>query len=312
MLPSQSAPPQGKTTTPVLDKLYSRENLLTVLAPYTVSTGSLHSPEWRQAEQEANRAWRWKYWRRRLRLDRSEKAMVHVKSSYEGNWQQSALPVPGVGAVVPCSWNDEAYFLRAYGEKRMHAFILNRIMRAIGPSNILEVGSGDGVFASVIAGGYPAASFTALELTESGIAKAKALQSRQPLAPELREFAPYSFEEEAVRKIKFVQGNSRKLPANDRAFDLVYTSLALEQMAEVKDEALREIARVSSRYAVLIEPFRDFNRDRTRRYFTGARDYFPLYVRELLRYGLRPIYVTSDFPAKITRGVGLVVAEVVA
>ena len=66
---------------------------------------------------------------------------------------------------------------------------------------------------------------------------------------------------------------------------------------------------VSARWAVMIEPFTDFNRDPLRRACTEAKGYFSLGTRDLKRFGLEPVFVFDDIPQKITRGAGLVVAK---
>jgi hypothetical protein len=38
-------------------------------------------------------------------------------------------------------------------------------------------------------------------------------------------------------------------------------------------------------------------------------NYFAAPVRELERYGLQPVFVTDDFPAKLNLGVGVVAAR---
>ena len=99
------------------------------------------------------------------------------------------------------------------------------------------------------------------------------------------------------------------MPFDDSSFDLVFSLLALEQMEAIRDAAVAEVARVSARWAVMIEPFTDFNRDPLRRACTEAKGYFSLGTRDLKRFGLEPVFVFDDIPQKITRGAGLVVAK---
>ena len=87
------------------------------------------------------------------------------------------------------------------------------------------------------------------------------------------------------------------------------TSLALEQMNHIRRQALTELARVACRWVVMLEPFADFNRTPERRLHTRAHDYLAATVADLPKYGLRPMHVFDDFPSKITRGVGLVIAQ---
>jgi hypothetical protein len=83
-------------------------------------------------------------------------------------------------------------------------------------------------------------------------------------------------------------------------------------MNEVRRAALRELARVARKWVVMLEPFRDFNTTPERMYYTRSRDYLSAAVQDLESHGLRPVQVFADFPSKVTRGVGLVVAEPLA
>ncbi len=89
----------------------------------------------------------------------------------------------------------------------------------------------------------------------------------------------------------------------------MFTSLALEQMNRVLSAALAEIRRVARTSVLMLEPFRDFNRRPEQRYYTQARDYLDLAVDDLPRHGLRAKAVFADFPVKIHRGAGVVLAE---
>ena len=85
--------------------------------------------------------------------------------------------------------------------------------------------------------------------------------------------------------------------------------LFAEVMERVKREALSELARVARRWVVMLEPFRDFNQAPEQVYYTKAKEYLSAAVEDLPAYGLRPLQVFDDFPSKVNRGVGLVLAE---
>ena len=130
-----------------------------------------------------------------------------------------------------------------------------------------------------------------------------------PLPPQLVDFAPEPLPAgDAHARLDIRQGSAAELPFPDEAFDLVFTVLALEQMEEIRDRALSEIARVAARHTVMIEPFRDWNEDGLRRDGIVSRDYFQARVADLAGFGLRPVYVTGDIPTKLQMGVGVVAA----
>ena len=89
------------------------------------------------------------------------------------------------------------------------------------------------------------------------------------------------------------------LPFPDASINLVYSSLALEQMEQVRTQALGEMARVSAQYTLMLEPFWDCNDTGLRRDYLLARDHFRGQIDELPGYGLEPILITDDLPGKI-------------
>ena len=80
-------------------------------------------------------------------------------------------------------------------------------------------------------------------------------------------------------------------------------------MERIRDQVLSEIARVSAKHVVMIEPFRDVNSDFWPRLYVYRRDYFRGAIDELSRYGLEPELITSDFPQEAFLKACLVVAR---
>jgi len=162
----------------------------------------------------------------------------------------------------------------------------------------------------MLAVGHPRIRFTGVELTEAGVQAAQRMQSQAALTPAVLASLPFQVADaDAFRAVEFRQGNAAALPYADGSFDVAMTSLALEQMNEVKRQAFRELARVARQRILMLEPFRDFNTTPERVYYTRSRDYLSAAVDDLQQYGLRPVQVFEDFPSKVNRGVGLVVAE---
>jgi hypothetical protein len=89
----------------------------------------------------------------------------------------------------------------------------------------------------------------------------------------------------------------------------VITVLALEQMERVRPRALAEIARVSARHSLMIEPFQDVNQALWPRLNVMRRDYFRGRIDDLPRYGLEPVLALGDFPQEAFLKTCAVLAE---
>ena len=126
----------------------------------------------------------------------------------------------------------------------------------------------------------------------------------------MKAYAPEPIEDpQAFKRIAFVQGNAVAMPFADGAIDLVYTTLALEQMERVRGAALSEIARVAGRNTFMVEPFRDVNKAFWPRLYVYRRNYFRGAIDDLEHYDLRPVLATDDFPQEVFLKACAVLAE---
>jgi SAM-dependent methyltransferase len=172
------------------------------------------------------------------------------------------------------------------------------------------VGAGNGINLLVLACRFPEIRFAGVELTEGGVAVARHAQASATLPDVLQRFSPEPLVDlQAHRRVEFRQGTAAALPFAAGAFDLVYSCLALERMEQVRGPALAEMARVTARHAVLLEPFVDCNDTGLRRAYRLARDHFGGAVRDLPSYGLEPLVVTDDLPGEIWLQPCLVIAR---
>ncbi len=196
------------------------------------------------------------------------------------------------------------------GVPRMRSVMLAGVLRTLKPSRVLEVGCGNGINLLLLAGAFPDIEFFGLELTSAGHRVACELQQADELPRALAKYAPEPQRDaEAFRRITFLQGDATRMPFPDAAFDLVFTVLAVEQMARNRDTALAEIARVSRGYVLNLEPFADANRSLWRRLHVAARDYFKGAIGDLPRYGLYPQWATADYPQELQLGTALVLSR---
>ena len=201
-------------------------------------------------------------------------------------------------------------FASDVGGTRFRQLLLIRIIERVRPRSVLEVGCGNGINLILLAGRFPAIRFAGVELTEAGHRAARALQEQGVLPAGMADYAPLPLADPtAFRRIDFRQGNATRLPFEDGAFDLVITVLALEQMERVRAQALAEIARVTARHSLMIEPFRDVNQAFWPRLNVLRRDYFRGRIDDLARYGLVPVLALGDFPQEAFLKTCAVLAE---
>jgi SAM-dependent methyltransferase len=284
------------------------------MEPYVVRRLSVHSDEWRAHHQKELKEWRRRLWRRRFRRlsFKLKPQQQGVREKYSSGWMKTDWPSPGDTAQPESfyDWHEEGLRLKTSGLKRVHQRLLWRCMKEFRPRSVLEVGFGNGLNLLALSTAFPGVRWAGVELSPGGVARAKEAQAEAELLPAISAFCSWPNEApQAYRNVDFREGDARRLPFDDRSFDLVFSLLALEQMEEIRDAAVAELARVSAKWVAMIEPFADFNRDPLRRACTRAKGFFSLRVHELARFGLEPIFVFDDMPQKITRGAGLVLAR---
>lgn len=201
----------------------------------------------------------------------------------------------------PWTWQGERYWSSSIAATRFRQVILARILERVKPRHALEVGCGNGINLILLACRFPEIQFTGLELTAAGHAAALEFQNAHEVLPDpTRAFAPLPLSDpSAFRRIRFIRGSAADLPFPDRAFDLTMTILALEQMEQIRPRALSEVARVTGRHALLLEPFREFNNGFWLLLNRMKRGYFSGRIRDLSRYNLEPEFAVNDYPQEV-------------
>jgi ubiquinone/menaquinone biosynthesis C-methylase UbiE len=183
---------------------------------------------------------------------------------------------------------------------RARLLVLFRTVAWLRPGTVLEVGCGNGLNLVALACRFPGMRCTGVELTAGGLRVARSMQREASVPRVLRRFAPEPLvDPTAHRTVDLSRGNAAALPFADASFDLVYSSLALEQMEPVRHRALAEMARVSARHTLMLEPFRDCNDSGLRRAYLLARHHFRGRIGDLAAHGLEPILITDDLPGEI-------------
>lgn len=273
-------------------------------------------------------AWWRRYIKRRAKIDyRYAKARLRgfrrapertedvVRGMYAHNWGRFDFGSYDPSGQPPkpytlWTWRRRAFEASLRGGARVRLYLLSKVIERLGPKKVLEVGSGNGINLLLLACRFPEISFVGVELTPQGLAAARSIQALEALPENFAAFAPFEIRDgEGFRKVEFVEGSAADLPIASRSFDLVYTSLALEQMEQIRERALGEIARASGGHAFFCEPFGDVNTGAMPFRYVYLRDYFRGRVSDLPRYGLEPLWATSDFPHKITLRAAAVLAR---
>lgn len=236
-----------------------------------------------------------------------------VADHYDETWSRYVWPDPDEPPdrrnMVYLEWRRLGYATLRHGLVRCHLLGVARAIERLRPRTVLEVGAGPGMNLAALAGMFPEISFSGAELTASGVAALRSIQS-EPLPTAFDQFAPLPIRDrDGHRRIEITQADARELPFGDGGFDLVFTRLALEQMENVRAAAFAEIHRVAGSHAVFVEPFVDFQRTSLQALAVRSKNYLSLGVDKLLRHGFTPCARFDDWPQKITNGAGLVICR---
>jgi ubiquinone/menaquinone biosynthesis C-methylase UbiE len=292
-----------------LNVTISPDEIAGAFAPYVLNEYARDDPEWQAivARLERKEARRFE---RRERNERSARDRSRVEQQYASIWSRS-VDEHLAGRPAAFEWSRGTYMARSIGRKRVHQLLLIKVLEAIRPGTVLEVGCGNGLNLLQLACHFPEITLAGLELTPAGIAAARDLLKGRQLHPGTVSFFPGSLRDaQAGSRVRLQRGDAAQLPYQNAAFDVICTVLALEQMESIRHTVMTELRRVASRYVVMIEPFYELNTGGLRRQYIETNEYFDARINELPDFGLRPVFVLSDIPNKVLFHVGLVVAEV--
>jgi SAM-dependent methyltransferase len=284
----------------------ARDDLRAAMEPFVARHVAPDDPAWlavverkpRRAHARLRRR-RWLGW-----LGSGRRDQESIEREYDASWARKELQPYACGTrpVAGAAWEyaGDAMFATMAAGARARLLVLMRAVGALRPQTVLEVGSGNGVNLLILACRFPEIRFSGVELTAGGVAVARSAQAEPSLPAVLQTFSPEPLRDPAAhRRVEFQRGSAEALPHPDASFDLVYSSLALEQMEALREKALAEMARVAARHTLMLEPFVESNDEGLRRAYRLARDHFAGAVHDLPRYGLQPIVVTDDLPGEV-------------
>ena len=148
-------------------------------------------------------------------------------------------------AQIPVEFNNEVFLLEATVLRKLHTMRVARVIETLKPKRVLDVGCGNGERLLILATMFPDVHFIGLDLTKEGIETAKDIVAAGKLPENFDLVAPVSIggKSFAGTNVDFFCGSARDMPFEDGAVDMVYTSLALEQMNLIIDDVLSEIQR---------------------------------------------------------------------
>ncbi|HEY9746175.1 MAG TPA: class I SAM-dependent methyltransferase [Oculatellaceae cyanobacterium] len=214
-------------------------------------------------------------------------------------------------APTPYLWGQRLLMMTNAAGVLTRILISKQIIEALQPRNIVEIGCGDGLNLIFLASMFPNIQFTGIELTPQGVQTARTFQAQHVRLPEYMvcQFPEWITDRIAFKNITFKQGNATKLTEKDNGFDLVLTCVALEQMEAFRHQALSEISRIAKRWAVMTEPFRNFNSSGPSQIYIEKYNYFQGAIQDLPSYGLEPILHCNDLPQKLNLRAGTVVCR---
>ena len=281
----------------------SAEELARLFEPFVAPSASPHDPDWHtEFERRKGKILR-RYLKRKFLgwLPALQRREATVLEEYSRAWDQidfNSYRVHGpLYRVSPWEWRGHKMLASDIGATRVRQLLLIRALEKLNPASVLEVGCGNGINLLLLACAFPAVAFAGIELTAEGWLAATQFQELPALPKHMREFAPFPLRDpSAFRRIGFHQGTAAHLPFADGEFDLVFTVLALEQMEQVRDQALKELSRVARHHVFMIEPFREVNDSGWARRNVLGLDYFRGRIADLRNYGLSPVLATDDFP----------------
>lgn len=284
-----------------------RKEVLRLMEPYLAqpSTGDLEG-QWQQLVHAKNRKAVKRLWGKRLLgwLDWGRRGQTEIETEYSASWRRKRFekydpegPKPETGE--PWEWGDARVLMSGAGGARVRLAYLMRVIAQLEPKSVLEVGFGNGVNLLPLSCRFPEISFSGLELTEGGYETASSVVLEAELPKALRQFSPEPVvDASAHRTLKLVRGSAARLPFPDGSFDLVFTSLALEQMEEIRPQALAEITRVTRRFTLFLEPFAEYNNRGLPRNYVKAWDYFQGAIADLSKVGLEVQGTWADMPSE--------------
>ena len=176
------------------------------------------------------------------------------------------------------------------------------------PKKVLEIGSGNGINLCLFSTYFEKTNFHGIDISTEGVKNSNILKTEN-FEDSFFEGWPIKAESKLSRNVNFKEQNAKKLSFKDSEFEFVYSILALEQMDDIKDKVIDEMARVSSKYVCFVEPFIEYNRSLLSFFHHRGSKYFSYKIKDLKKHNLKVLEVYDHHPNKVTLGVAAVLCE---
>jgi ubiquinone/menaquinone biosynthesis C-methylase UbiE len=216
------------------------------------------------------------------------------------------------GRYLTYTFSDKVMQMQVGGLFLVQAEIILQILKTVEADEICDVGCGIGAKLFSLAAQYPEGKFYGFDLSHNAIEDAKERQSASSidigLPPLFEKFT--SDQIKNIRKINFFQSSATDISSiPNKYFDVIYTTAALEQMYSVLPEALKELRRITRRYAIFCEPFWESNGYLGRAYLFSA-NLFRQDAKYMEQHGFRKV-ANIKIPVKPTFAYSIMIAEVI-
>ncbi len=217
-----------------------------------------------------------------------------ITDEYGRAWDNSLARLDGETSSAPIlrELNGDLVLWRRIDGVKFRIRCLSRVITDLcltgGITSVLELGSGNGMNILALAVLHPEIKvWRGIDLTPQGTQAAAALLANPPLA--YLKFVT-GLDEKIVaerlahRDIQFQLGDMLALPYADGFFHVALTSSSIEQLPRDYPRAFREIRRVTAKYAVFLEAFREVQNTFNRMHLRNV-DYFRSSFLELPNAG---------------------------
>lgn len=243
-----------------------------------------------------------------------EKNKDTVKTHYESDY--AVAPFRGYktfGRPVTFIEHDRVSKMYSTGVYWAMIKVIEQLLETINPRTLCEIGCGTGRHVMYFARKYPSIKCSGVDLAEAAIKLANDARNSDNFdlhIPDDR--APYS--ETEMGRIRDAQLYARS--ASDLwgieadAFDVSYSTAALEQMWDILPDVLAEIRRVTKRYVIFCEPFLEYNSVLSRA-FLYSGNYFRARHKHIEDAGFEIIGHYDCLPVKPSFKYSVLLAKVV-
>jgi len=236
--------------------------------------------------------------------NRNTKTVENVKIDYNLVWNNpDYFPKTSLNIKKHYIYYNGKYFKKKpWSERKYYFETLKDVIDKQKPKKILEVGCGNGMLINTLARVYSNISFSGIDLTRSGVEASKLLTDNDNYNEKVGNFFYNFSKQNLVDNINFKNLSVVELP-DDEKYDFTYTTLALEQMKTVQQEAIRKITHVTNKTIVLIEPFYFENQSFISKKYLKLKNYFTLTKEDIEINGFKItncIHMPSKFYRPVT------------